>query len=63
MQRPGRTGRIGGVLAFALMAALGAPFKWSKQRGGLVTEWIGLTTDYKTYVLHGPFAEESRLDH
>ena len=45
----GREGRIGGVLAYGLMAALGAPFKWSKQRGGLVTEWIGLTTDYQTY--------------
>lgn len=44
----GRDGRIGGVLAYALMAALGAPFKWAKQRGGLVTEWIGLTTDYRT---------------
>ena len=29
--------------------AFGAPFKWSKQRGGLITEWIGLTTDYQTY--------------
>lgn len=28
----GRGGRIGGVLAYALMAALGAPFKWAKQR-------------------------------
>ena len=26
----GREGRIGGVLAFALMAALGAPFKWAR---------------------------------
>ena len=43
----GSEGRIGGVLAFSLMAALGAPFKWAKQRGGLETEWIGLTTDYR----------------
>ena len=43
----GCEGRIGGVLAFSLMAALGAPFKWAKQRGGLSTEWIGLTTDYR----------------
>ena len=47
----GRVGRIGGVLAFSFMAALGAPFKWSKQRGGLITEWIGLTTDYKLYAM------------
>ena len=47
----GRKGRVGGVLAFALMAALGAPFKWAKQRGGLVTEWIGLTTDYRTFAM------------
>ncbi|CAK8991364.1 unnamed protein product [Durusdinium trenchii] len=45
----GRQGRIGGVLAYAVMAALGAPFKWAKQRGGLVTEWIGLTTDYQSF--------------
>lgn len=45
----GRQGRIGGVLAYSLMAALGAPFKWAKQRGGLVTEWIGLTTDYRSF--------------
>lgn len=45
----GRGGRIAGVLAYALMAALGAPFKWAKQRGGLVTEWVGLTTNYQTF--------------
>ena len=47
----GRVGRIGGVLAYATMAAFGAPFKWAKQRGGLVTEWIGLTTDYSAYAM------------
>lgn len=31
------------------MTALGAPFKWAKQRGGLESEWIGLYTDYATY--------------
>ena len=36
-------------MAFALMAALGAPFKWAKQRGGLSTEWIGLTTNYRSF--------------
>ena len=45
----GREGRVGAVLAFSLMAALGAPFKWAKQRGGLTSEWIGLTTDYRTF--------------
>jgi hypothetical protein len=34
------------VMAFVFLAVLGAPFKWKKQRGGLCTEWIGLTTDY-----------------
>ena len=45
----GRWGRIGGVLAYSVMASLGAPFKWAKQRGGVVTEWIGLTTDYSAF--------------
>jgi hypothetical protein len=27
---------------------MGFPFKWSKQRGGLKVEWIGLFTDYTT---------------
>ena len=42
----GPPGRRGSVIAFILMAAFGSPFKWSKQRGGLQTEWIGLMTDY-----------------
>ena len=46
---PGRGGRIGSVLAFVFMAALGAPFKWKKQRGGLSSEWIGIMVDYSTY--------------
>ncbi|CAK9107239.1 unnamed protein product, partial [Durusdinium trenchii] len=47
----GREGRVGGVLAYALIAALGAPFKWAKQRGGLTTEWIGLTTYYRSFAM------------
>lgn len=39
------------VVTFVVMSALGAPFKWSKQRGGQVTEWIGLTTDYRVYAM------------
>ena len=45
----GPPGRRGSVMVFVLMAALGSPFKWAKQRGGLQTEWIGLLTDYGTY--------------
>ena len=45
----GRRGRISLVIAYCIMAALGAPFKWSKQRGGTTTEWVGLTTDYGKY--------------
>ena len=45
----GRRGRISLVIAYCIMAALGAPFKWSKQRGGTATEWVGLTTDYGKY--------------
>lgn len=44
---PSKAGRIGAVLVFLVMAAVGAPFKWKKQRGGWVTEWVGITTDYK----------------
>ena len=36
-------------MAFVVMAAMGAPFKWKKQRGGLVTEWVGICTNYETY--------------
>eukprot|EP00435_Cladocopium_sp_Y103_P030315 s433_g7.t1 len=38
---PGRDGRVGAVLVFLVMAAAGAPFKWQKQRGGWMTEWVG----------------------
>eukprot|EP00435_Cladocopium_sp_Y103_P074484 s15_g49.t1 len=47
----GGEGRRCQVILFILLAALGSPFKWKKQRGGLATEWIGLTTDYGTYSL------------
>lgn len=46
---PGPQGRIAAVVAFVVMAAMGAPFKWKKQRGGLVTEWVGICTNYETY--------------
>eukprot|EP00435_Cladocopium_sp_Y103_P016869 s1943_g4.t1 len=44
-------GRKGIVASFAYLAALGSPFKWKKHRGGLCTEWIGLTTDYANFSL------------
>ena len=47
----GSEGRKCQVILFVLLAALGSPFKWKKQRGGLSTEWIGLTTDYGRYAL------------
>lgn len=45
----GQRGRISLVLSYCYMAALGAPFKWTKQRGGTTSEWAGLTTDYGSY--------------
>lgn len=45
----GKEGRRCQVLMFVLLAALGAPFKWKKQRGGMTTEWIGLTSDFGRY--------------
>ena len=44
-------GRRGIVLAFLYLSALGFPFKWSKQRGGVRVEWIGLYSDYPSYRL------------
>ena len=44
-------GRRGIVLAFLFLSALGFPFKWSKQRGGVRVEWIGLYSDYPTFRL------------
>eukprot|EP00435_Cladocopium_sp_Y103_P014947 s1451_g3.t1 len=45
----GKEGRKGTVMAFIYMAAMGSPFKWGKQRGGLCTEWVGVTSDYGSY--------------
>ncbi|CAL1173513.1 unnamed protein product [Cladocopium goreaui] len=44
-------GRRGITLAFLYMSVLGFPFKWTKQRGGLRVEWIGLFSDYSVYKL------------
>eukprot|EP00435_Cladocopium_sp_Y103_P066703 s951_g29.t1 len=44
-------GRRGVTLCFLFLSTLGYPFKWSKQRGGLRVEWIGLYADYPTYRL------------
>ena len=43
-----------------MMADCGAPFKWKKQRGGLVTEWVGICIDYRHYKL-GLSEEEIRM--
>ena len=45
----GPAGRKGLVLAFLFLAALGAPFKWAKQRGGLLTEWVGLRASHSVF--------------
>ena len=45
----GSRGRKGAVITFVILAAVGAPFKWAKQRGGVETEWIGLMTNYGSY--------------
>ena len=42
-------GRRGITLSFLFLSCLGFPFKWSKQRGGLRVECIGLYTDYTCY--------------
>ena len=47
----GRDGRRGLVLTFLFLSAVGFPFKWAKQRGGLKVEWIGLCTDYMNMTL------------
>ena len=44
-------GRRGITLSFLYLSTLGFPFKWSKQRGGLRVEWIGLFSDYAEYKL------------
>jgi hypothetical protein len=47
----GKDGRRGIVLAFMIMDLFSTPFKWEKTRGGLQTDWIGLHTDYRRYML------------
>jgi hypothetical protein len=47
----GKSGRRGIVLAFLIMKIFATPFKWEKTRGGLQTDWIGLHTDYRRYML------------
>ena len=44
-------GRRGVVMAYIILSALGFPFKWAKQRGGLKVEWIGLFADYTSMKL------------
>ena len=46
-----RQGRRGIVLAYAILASLGLPFKWSKTKGGLDVQWIGYETSYATFRL------------
>lgn len=53
-------GRVAVVAAFVVMAAMGAPFKWKKQRGGLVTELVGLCTDYSTSGVVHPEVDRSQ---
>ena len=47
----GKAGRKGIVLAFLIMEIFATPFRWAKTRGGLQTDWIGLRTDYRRYML------------
>ena len=44
-------GRRGIVCAYVLLSCFGFPFKWSKQRGGMKVEWIGLYADYTSMKL------------
>lgn len=48
---PGKAGRRAVVQAFFIMCIFGVPFKFSKQRGGMQVDWIGLHSDYTTYQL------------
>ena len=47
----GANGREAVVMSYLIMTALGTPFKWSKLRGGIQVDWIGLHTDYAIYKL------------
>ncbi len=46
-----REGRIGIVLSYSYMSAMGYPFKWAKTRGGYRVEWLGMETEYSSYRL------------
>ena len=46
-----KRGRRGIVLAYALLASLGFPFKWSKTKGGLNVQWVGYETAYASFRL------------
>ena len=44
-------GRVGIVLSYLYLSAMGYPFKWSKTRGGFRVEWLGMETEYSSYKL------------
>ena len=44
-----RRGRIGIVLSYSYLSAMGYPFKWAKTRGGYRVEWLGMETEYASY--------------
>ena len=44
-------GRIGIVLSYLYLSAMGYPFKWAKTRGGFEVEWLGMETEYSSYKL------------
>ena len=46
-----RRGRIGIVLSYSYLSAMGYPFKWAKTRGGYRVEWLGMETEYASYRL------------
>ena len=46
-----RRGRIGIVLSYSYLSAMGYPFKWAKTRGGYRVEWLGMETEYASYKL------------
>ena len=46
-----KRGRRGIVLAYALLACLGFPFKWSKTKEGLNVQWVGYETAYASFRL------------
>ena len=55
-----RRGRRGIVLAYAILASLGLPFKWSKTKGGLNVQWIGYETFIRDFQA-GDIGETSEL--